>query len=788
MIRGSDFAFRQQIQAIFGTAPDGIIADGKIHRFSDQEEHVSPDTGKRKRSGKAGWYVFHGTHGAFGSWREGETHTWHSGDRPSPASPDDQAKAETARIEKDILLNGLRAQAARHANMLVNGSQEVSDHAYSTRKQIGAAPVGDYNSAKVVVVPLTNDGTSVINAQVIHADGSKVFLAGGRVKECFATIGDPEKAKRLLVCEGYATGRSLHLATGTTVICAMNCGNLLPVARRISELWPKAEVLICADNDRDTSGNPGAKHGMDAAKNIKARFTVPVFQNSADATDFNDLHVAEGLEAVRTQIDQAWFSEPLKYSDDDVVDRLLALTAGEYQAQRRWWSDYAGRKLADLDAMVEARRVVAKEAAAPASEDPWPNAVDGDELLSEVRDVITKHISLQTCEAVACSLWVVHSWVYEQARCQTPILNITSATKRCGKTQLLTLLAKLVKSPKASAGISGAAIYRTIELLRPTLLIDECDNTVSKEKVDLLAVLNAGISPDTATVTRCCGEDLAPKDFDTYCAKVLAGIGARIDTLEDRSITITMRRKSKDVVAQRVRLCRPVDLRRKLLRWSKDHAGAIADAYQAASTKLPDALNDRQQDCWEILFAIADHVGGDWPKTARDAAVLICGRLDADASLPEMLLRDLYGYHQDKHLLKVRSKDLVDWLNAQDERPWKDLRKGRGIDQRRLSDMLGTFGIYSKNIKSGTEVFKGYDFEQFTEAFGAYMDSAAVAATERYRATEPDNKGQNMVADKNSDPLPAATVPLPQTTSKHSTSSVVAASSAERGEYVEDTI
>lgn len=777
----NESTFKAAIQKALAVTPETIESDGSIHRFAD-----ATDGTKGKRSA---WYVFHGTHGAFGTWHDSAVHLWHNGDRPQPPStPEEKAVTERAWMEKQILENSLKAAAARKANMLVNGATETEDHDYLKQKQIGAGLVSDDDdNNKVVVVPLSSDGTNVINAQVIHPNGEKRFQAGGRVKETFHVIGDPETAKRILLCEGYATGRSLHLATAHPVICAMNCGNLAAVARRINELWPKAEVLVCADNDRMTSGNPGVTHGMEAAKEIKARFAVPVFSTGADGTDYNDLHVTEGLDTARTQIEQAWYGEPVKYSEAEVTGRLLHMDASQYQSERRQWSDYLGRKLADLDGMIEAHRTAPKKTVESEVEQSWPDPVDGAGLLVELRDAIQRHVVLEQVEAVASALWITHTYVYETAQCLTPILNITSATKRCGKSTLLSLLNKLVKSPKASAGISGPAIYRTIELHRPTLLIDEADNVVSKEKMDLLGVLNAGISPETAKVTRCCGDDLQPKDFDCYCAKVLAGIGARIDTLEDRSITITLRRKSREMKVQRVRQFQPGDLRRKLVRWSDDNGKTIADAYQTARTTLPDALNDRQQDCWEILFAVADRAGGDWPKTARNAAILLCGRLDAETSLPEMLLADCHRYHLDSHQSKVGSKALVDWLNGQEERPWKDLRHGNGIDQRRLATMLAGFGLSSKNLKIGTEVVKGYDFEQFADAFKAYLDPAGLAATERYSATDPDFTGVNMVADKKGDPLPSATSPLPQNPNVCRPSSAVADKNGKTG-YVEDYV
>jgi putative DNA primase/helicase len=717
--------FRQCIQQTLGAAPEIIEADGRIHRFADDPN---------RPASKAGWYVIHlhpSPHGAFGTHRDSEIHAWSIGDNTAPQTAAEIEAAQRGRIEKDLLTNRLRADAASKASELLAAAVETGSHDYLLRKQIGAGLVTDDK----LLVPLSDGTTSIINAQAIHTDGTKLFMPGGRVKGCFHVIGSIEKAPRILLCEGYATGRTLHLATSLPTVCAMNCGNLAAVAERLLAIAPKAGLMVCADNDAWTNGNPGVTHGLETARRHKARFTVPVFTNPTKGqTDFNDLHVAEGLDAVTRQIEQAWHGEVLKFSEADVVGRLASLPPADYTRERPTWKEYLNCKLSHLDALVEAARATNTPATA-AELEPWDNDVDTGELLDGLVALVKRHILLTDHEAVAWALWVAHSYVYEKAQCLTPILNITSATKRCGKSQLLTLTARVVSRPKFSAGISGPAIYRTIELMRPTLLVDEADNTVSKDKMDLLSVLNAGISPD-AVVTKCTGEDLTPTDFSCYCAKVLAGIGCRIDTLEDRSIPITLRRKSKDVSVERVRRVKPEDIRRKLLRWAADNASEIATSYANERSHLPDGLNDRQQDCVEILLCVADLAGGDWSVRARTAFITIFGALDAVQSLPEMLLADLYLYHTTSHATAALSAKLVEWLNGLEERPWRDFKKGRGLDQRRLAELLRGFGLHSKEVRTPDGKGKGYAFDQFEDVFVAYADSAA---TKRDNATSPAN-------------------------------------------------
>src|SRR5690606_37276385 len=145
---------------------------------------------------------------------------------------------------------------------------------------------------------------------------------------------------RLLRREGSATGRSLHLATGLPVVCAMNCGNLAAVAERLLAVTPTSELLVCADNDAWTDDNRGRTHGLEVARMFKTRFTVPVFtEPTKGQTDFNDLHGAEGIEAVTRQIEQAWHGEVLRFTEAEVVARLARLSPTEYAQQRQTWKD-----------------------------------------------------------------------------------------------------------------------------------------------------------------------------------------------------------------------------------------------------------------------------------------------------------------------------------------------------------------------------------------------------------------------------------------------------------------
>ena len=140
------------------------------------------------------------------------------------------------------------------------------------------------------------------------------------------------------------------------------------------------------------------------------------------------------------------------------------------------------------------------------------------------------------------------------------------------------------------------------------------------------------------------------------------------DTLEDRSIIITLQRKPKTAAVERLRKRDSEEfatLRRKAARWAADNLDKLTDPEPA----IPDALNDRAADNWRPLLAIADLAGGDWPRRARDAACLLSGEHD-DSAVNVGLLADIRTAFGDRD--EMKSADLVAALVADPERPWAE--------------------------------------------------------------------------------------------------------------------
>lgn len=209
----------------------------------------------------------------------------------------DREKAAQAEIQKKQRL------AADEALQRWAGAAESGASPYAARKKIRA--YGVRFAADALLVPLVDADGVLWNLQRILVSGEKYFLTDGRVSGCFHPIGDIATSEWVLVAEGYATAASLHEATGYAVVVTFNAGNIKHVANALRRLHPAAKILICADDDSETEAktgkNPGVTAATEAAQSVQGFWCKPAGL-PAGRTDFNDLALAAGPEAVRAQI------------------------------------------------------------------------------------------------------------------------------------------------------------------------------------------------------------------------------------------------------------------------------------------------------------------------------------------------------------------------------------------------------------------------------------------------------------------------------------------------------
>ena len=381
--------------------------------------------------------------------------------------------------------------------------------------------------------------------------------------------------------------------------------------------------------------------------------------------------------------------------------------------------------------------------------EPWPEPVDGAALLNELRQVFVRFVVLPKWSAEALALWTLHTYAFHW-RDVSAYLGLESPEKRCGKTTLLTVLSELVNRPLVAANISSPALFRVIEEIRPTLLIDEAD-TFLQGNDELRGILNSGNSRKTAYVVRVASQftsynqpaapassaDATPDGeaetgafggtrlvrFSCWCPKVMAAIGRLPDTLADRCIMVRMQRKTAGEKCERLKGLEAMPLRRKCARFAHDYGDKIAQA----NPVLPPDINDRAGDIWEPLLALADLAGAPWPELARQAAVRLTASAQENSPTSALLLDIMLQFiHFDAD--RLYSRDLAACLNHMPDRPWATMRNGREISEIWLSQQLRPYGIRPRSIRVGGTTAKGYTKEDFTDVFRRYIPRSEVAA------------------------------------------------------------
>jgi len=293
-------SFRQEMERQGILTQDRIIPDGKFHGF-----HVEGD----KPGEKHGWYILRLDPypvGTFDDWRLRKPHTWKAS-FPEELSGEERAALERrcaeARAKEQAEIERREAKARREAEYIWNHADPAPEnHPYLQKKKIKANGARLYR--RCAVLPVRDVEGNLHSLQLISPTGEKRFLRGGRVVGCSCPLGHLQE--RIYITEGFATGATVYQVTGKAVAIAFNAGNLKPVAEALRKKYPKTELVIAADNDAWTDGNPGRTKALEAAKAVKGKVTVPRFRDtSTHPTDFNDLFVLEGGGKAREQLRRA---------------------------------------------------------------------------------------------------------------------------------------------------------------------------------------------------------------------------------------------------------------------------------------------------------------------------------------------------------------------------------------------------------------------------------------------------------------------------------------------------
>ena len=341
------------------------------------------------------------------------------------------------------------------------------------------------------------------------------------------------------------------------------------------------------------------------------------------------------------------------------------------------------------------------------------------EILCQLVGLLRAAVVLPSEDAyLAVALWAIHTHVFDVFRV-SPYLFVNSPTPRCGKTRVLEALEMVVARPWRVVDPTEAVLFRKIERDRPSLLLDEVDTYFrgGEERTSAVrAVLNAGNAAGVV-VPRCEKNTLELREFNTFCPKAFAGIGAALPaTVLDRAITITLQRASPAEQAHVDALdydeleAQAVPIREALERWGMDPS---ARARLKQPVEVPQGLDARARQCWRPLLAIAREAGV--LEEARRAALALSGGRDLNSEdLRTRLLGALREVFEEEGADRLPTARILEALRAREGEGWSDLTPER------LARLLKPFGLGPRKWWEGGTI-RGYVRADLEPVWSRYL-------------------------------------------------------------------
>lgn len=457
-----------------------------------------------------------------------------------------------------------------------------------------------------------------------------------------------------------------------------------------------------------------------------------------DAPEAAQVEAVEVLEAIETEA--------------ETVARCAALNPLAYDRIKKATAELLGVSTSALDKAVRLAQKDLSDDDAPFFElvEPHPHPIDPAALLTEISDTVKRFIVCPDETADAAAVWIAFTWFIDVVEV-APIAVITAPEKRCGKSMLLFLIGRLSRDALTASNISPAALYRSIELWQPTLLIDEAD-AFMRDNEELRGLLNCGHTRESAFTIRCVGDDSTPARFNLWGAKAIAGIGTLADTLMDRAVCLELRRKTPEEVRERLRHA-PAGLfegiSSKLARFSDDYREAV----RTSRPNLPQALNDRAQDNWSSLLAVASCAGDAWLERATAAALKLSGEKAGDTqSVGNELLADIQTILETKQLDKISTAELITALCEDEELSWATYNRGKPLSPKQLSNRLKNYGITSHQYRPSKyeNPVRGFDAKDFDDVFSRYLSNPEILPLHVTKTLEANKDGLFCVTGENS--------------------------------------
>lgn len=288
----------EQVLGAFGArAPIPALVPGKFKRLRAVDD----------KAGATSLWVkpFADGNAIYGDWRTGEQHFYHAGGN-GVARQADTAEIARRQAEEAAAVAAEQAAAASKAKKIWAASQPApADHPYLVRKGLGAFAGYCRKGPQGLLVLAVKDVLTgeVVNLQYVHPakplEGrDKTFLKAGRLKSAGVWLGKPRQAEKVVICEGFATGASIHWATGLPVFCCLTSSNMADAAMNIRKKLPDAVVVLAADFDK-VNAKTGLRVGLAKADQAVRLVGGRLVHPAEEGQDFNDVHVQHGLEAVR---------------------------------------------------------------------------------------------------------------------------------------------------------------------------------------------------------------------------------------------------------------------------------------------------------------------------------------------------------------------------------------------------------------------------------------------------------------------------------------------------------
>jgi putative DNA primase/helicase len=684
--------------------------------------------------------------------------------------------------DRSLPIAGTRAEnylASRQLNLTMENAEQL-------RWQPEARGFGEASEGAMVAALRDNEGTLVaIQLTFIDSSGKKsslnpvrVTLRGpadwnrrGAVR--FTTQGGGVSPK-ITICEGVEDALSARAAAAEHVWAVLGVGRIGTVGLPITV----DQIVVVRDDDPPESPADfllirGLVRLL--GQGVKVSVTKRPNEIAGEGHSLKDVNDLHRHDAALVKELLATASKPILKGEarDAAIDEASRLDSDAYEQGREKIARWLDWRVGTLDksraSRIDERKQTSGDKGASIEDEPWEDPVtDLGAVLDEIVAELARYVVASTAFLHTVALWAAFSHALHREDLEigvSPRLAIQSPMKRCGKTVLLEAIACLTPRPDMNSSISPASLFRVIDEEQVTVLIDEADLLLHRNvNPELLLILNAGHRKSTAYVRRIEKNDNGrqkQRRFNTFTAIAFAGIKQLPETLQDRSIVITLKRAFGGEVREHLVNGRSgilVDGRRKLARWR-------LDARSLPMIDRPIELSNRLGDNWYPLRQIAAVAGGEWPARAMAAAL---GNAhddpNAEQNVTVALLQDIWQVFYDKKVVRMHTRFLVGELLGMSEGRWDEANRGKRINEyflrEHLADLLPKTKEALKTRRwrdGGGESLFGYTEDHLQDAWRRYLSREPPSKAGHDRAdpsmgAQPD--APNATPDPSLDPEP----------------------------------